>query len=310
MRCIIGIDGGGTKTHCLVTDMEGNFLYECSGGASNFLVQGMEKVSETIFGLIENSKKRLNINYSDIKIILLGTSGAGRKSDAARLEKVFSEYSSKQGAEFNCFKVESDAAIALEGAFSGKPGCILIAGTGSILFCKDEDGRIQRIGGFGKLLGDEGGGYSIGKKGLTALSKELDGRSENGIIAKLASEKFGITSAEKLIEEVYLNKIEIPVFAPLVLEAATKGDTEALKILDEESEELVLHVMAMIKKAGNAALNVAFIGGLINNDNIYSRTLRKKMLLEISDINIKEPDYSPAMGAILMAKGILNSYFI
>jgi N-acetylglucosamine kinase-like BadF-type ATPase len=270
----------------------------------------MEKVSETIFGLIENSKKRLNINYSDIKIILLGTSGAGRKNDAARLEKVFAEYAAKRGTEFNYFKVESDASIALEGAFSGKPGCILIAGTGSILFCKDGDGKIHRIGGFGKLLGDEGGGYSIGKKGLTALSKELDGRSENGIIAKLASEKFGIISAEKLIEEVYLNKMEIPAFAPLVLDAAAKGDKEALKILDEESEELVLHVMAMIKKAGNSALNVAFIGGLINNDNIYSRTLQKKMLLEISDINIKKPDYSPAMGAILMAKRILSSNFI
>jgi N-acetylglucosamine kinase-like BadF-type ATPase len=104
--------------------------------------------------------------------------------------------------------------------------------------------------------------------------------------------------------------MEIPAFAPLVLDAAAKGDKEALKILDEESEELVLHVMAMIKKAGNSALNVAFIGGLINNDNIYSRTLQKKMLLEISDINIKKPDYSPAMGAILMAKRILSSNFI
>lgn len=194
MHYIIGIDGGGTKTHCIVTNLNGNILYECNGGASNFLVQGMEEVSETIFGLIKNCKDRLNFSYSDIMIILLGTSGAGRKSDAAKLEKVFTDYSTQRKVTFNCFKVESDATIALEGAFSGKPGSILIAGTGSILFCKDYEGRIHRVGGFGKLLGDEGGGYSIGKKGLNIISKELDGRSDISIILKLAAKKFGINS--------------------------------------------------------------------------------------------------------------------
>jgi N-acetylglucosamine kinase-like BadF-type ATPase len=63
----------------------------------------------------------------------------------------------------------------------------------------------------------------------------------------------------------------------------------------------------MIKKVGKPALNVALVGGLINHDNIYSRTLRKKMILEIPGVNIKEPEYTPAMGAILMAKKILSS---
>jgi N-acetylglucosamine kinase-like BadF-type ATPase len=307
MQYIIGIDGGGTKTHCIVTDIEGTILYECSGGASNFLIQGMEKVAETIFNLIANCKEHLHFSYSDVKIILLGTSGAGRKNDSDRLEKVFSEYSSKRRVEFNCFKVDSDATIALEGAFTGKPGSILIAGTGSILFCKDNEGRIHRIGGFGKLLGDEGGGYSLGKKGLTVISKEFDGRSNVSIILKLAAKKFGINSPEKLIEQIYLNKMEISSFAPVVIEAAEKGDEEALKIIYDESGELVLHVKAMIKKAGKPALNIALIGGLINHENIYSLTLRKRMILEIPEINIKEPDYSPAMGAILMAKEIISS---
>jgi N-acetylglucosamine kinase-like BadF-type ATPase len=223
------------------------------------------------------------------------------------IQKVFTEYSTHRGVTFNCFKVESDAVIALEGAFPGKPGCILIAGTGSILFCKDNQGRTHRVGGFGKLLGDEGGGYSIGKKGLKVISKELDGRSDISIILKLSAKKFGINSPEKLIEEVYINKMEISAVAPIVLKAAEQGDKESLKIIDEESEELVLHILAMIKKVGKPALNVALVGGLINHDNIYSRTLRKKMILEIPGVNIKEPEYTPAMGAILMAKKILSS---
>ena len=307
MHYIIGIDGGGTKTDCIITDLGGNILYQCSGSASNIMIQGMEKVSETVFGLIENCKNHLNISYSDIKIILLGTSGAGRKNDSAKLENTFAEYSHKRSVKFNYFKVESDATIALEGAFSSKPGSILIAGTGSILFCKDIEGRVHRVGGFGKHLGDEGGGYSIGKKGLNVISKEFDGRSDVSVILKLAAKKFGINSPEKLIEEVYINKMEIASFAPIVIEAAEKGDSNALKILEEESEELVSHIIAMVKKAGKPALNVALIGGLINHDNVYSRILRKKMILEIPDIKIKVPDYSPAFGAVLMAKKILSS---
>jgi N-acetylglucosamine kinase-like BadF-type ATPase len=170
MHYIIGIDGGGTKTHCIVANTQGEILYECTGAASNLFVQGMEIVSETILSLIEKCKNQLNFSYSDVKIILLGTSGAGRKNDALKLEKTFVEYSSHHSIKLNYFKVESDAAIALEGAFSGKPGSILIAGTGSILFCKDNEGRTHRVGGFGKLLGDEGGGYAIGKKGLLLKS--------------------------------------------------------------------------------------------------------------------------------------------
>jgi N-acetylglucosamine kinase-like BadF-type ATPase len=307
MRYIIGIDGGGTKTDCIIADLAGNILFQCSGNPSNILIQGMEKVSETVFGLIEKCKNHLNISYPEIEIIILGTSGAGRKSDSIRLEKSFAEYCAKQSVELSNFKVESDAAIALEGAFSSKPGSILIAGTGSILFCKDDTGMVHRVGGFGKLLGDEGGGYSIGKKGLSIISKEFDGRNEISTILKLGAKKFGINSPEKLIEEIYINKFEISAFAPVVIEAAEKGDSNALKILEEEAEELVLHILAMIKKAGKPALNVALIGSLINHDNIYSRILKKKMILEIPDIKIKEPDYPPAMGAVLMAKKILTS---
>ncbi len=76
------------------------------------------------------------------------------------------------------FVVESDARVALEGAFSGNPGSILIAGTGSIMFGKDSKGNIHRVGGFGRILGDEGSGFHIARSGLTAVAKQFDGRGE------------------------------------------------------------------------------------------------------------------------------------
>ncbi|MEO8398565.1 MAG: BadF/BadG/BcrA/BcrD ATPase family protein, partial [Ignavibacteriaceae bacterium] len=209
MKYLIGIDGGGTKTHCVITNHDGKILFECYGAASNFLIRGTEKVSETILNLIDECKNNLKINYSDIESILIGTTGAGRRSDAERLEEAFIRFSKSQGITFNNFRVESDARIALEGAFSGKPGSILIAGTGSIMFGKDSKGGVHRVGGFGRFIGDEGSGFSIGKKGLTAISKNFDGRGEQTLLTDLINEKFKIDSPGKLIIEIHKNNLDI-----------------------------------------------------------------------------------------------------
>ena len=307
MSYIIGIDGGGTKTHCLLSDLNGNILNECYGGPSNFLVRGIEEVSKTLILLITECAEKSKISLDEIALVLLGTTGAGRRSDAERLENGFIEHCKKENLKINLFKVESDARIALEGAFSGKPGCILIAGTGSIMFGKDAKGNIHRIGGFGRYLGDEGSGYVIGKKGLAAISKEFDGRGKHTLISSLVKKKFNITSSEMLINEIYKNNFDIASAAPVVIEAASKNDEAALKIIDEETNELVSHISAMVSKLNEEILYVSFIGGIITNKNIYSDSLREKIKENLPNVAVKEAESSPAMGAILMATQILKS---
>lgn len=306
MGYIIGIDGGGTKTHFLLTKLDGTIINECYGGPSNFLVAGIEKVctilQQNIFSCIAKSAVRIE----EINIILLGTTGAGRRVDAESLEIGFINYLSKQNIKLKSFRVESDARIALEGAFSGKPGSILIAGTGSIMFGKDAKGNIHRVGGFGRYLGDEGSGYSIGKKGLAAAAKQFDERGNKTLISELLEEKFRINSSEKLISEVYKNNFDIAAAAPLVLEAAEKNDEIALKIINEETDELIFHIQAMQKKLNEKLMYVAFIGGLIKNKNIYSAMLHNKIKSTLANVSVKEAENSPAMGAVLMAKQILD----
>jgi len=306
MSYIIGIDGGGTKTHCLLTDLHGTILHECYGGPSNFLVQGLEPVSSTLFNLINSCEERLKISIEEIDIVLLGTTGAGRRTDAERLEQGFANYISKQKTKLNLFRVESDARIALEGAFSGKPGSILIAGTGSIMFGKDVQGNIHRVGGFGRYLGDEGSGYSLGKKGLATVSKEFDGRGQKTFISILLKEKYKIDSSEILITEIYKNNFDIASVAPLVIEAAENNDEIAKKIIEDETDELLLHISTMHSKLREKILYIAFIGGIITNKNIYSNTLQKKVSENLPNVIVKEVENSPAMGAVLMAKQILK----
>ncbi|MGE5401486.1 MAG: N-acetylglucosamine kinase [Ignavibacteriales bacterium] len=302
MKYLIGMDGGGTKTACVVTDLDGNKLFECTGGPSNFLMIGTDTVSEMLFNLISRCKDELNAEYSDFISIVLGTTGAGRRPDAQKLEDAFNEYSQKKGVCFQSFYVDSDARIALEGAFSGNPGSILIAGTGSIMFGKDEKGIVHRVGGFGRFLGDQGSGYVIGRMGLTMVTKEMDGRGEKTVLTQMIAEKFNLISPEVLISEVYKNNFDIATVAPLVIEAAEKGDEVCQSIVEEESYELILHIHAMLKKINEPVLNLSLIGGIISSENYFAFRFREQVTKNLPNVNIKQPDLPPAMGAIVLAK--------
>ena len=113
--------------------------------------------------MLTNAHHPKKFLLNDIEAIVLGTTGGGRRNDAELLEKKIFEDVKQKSISINKFRVESDARIALEGSFSGKEGSILIAGTGSIMFGKDEAGEIHRVGGFGRYIGDEGSGYRIRK---------------------------------------------------------------------------------------------------------------------------------------------------
>jgi N-acetylglucosamine kinase-like BadF-type ATPase len=104
-----------------------------------------------------------------------------------------------------------------------------------------------------------------------------------------------------LITEIYAKKFDIASAAPLVLKAAESNDEQALRIVEEEAEELLLHIGAMYRRVGEEKLPVAFIGGILSNDTLLSRKLRELINEHQPDVTVKQPDHSPAYGAVLMA---------
>jgi len=306
MKYLIGIDGGGTKTDCAIADLSGKIINEISGKPSNFLIIGIQEAVENIFSLIEENLFQIGGDFANVKQIVIGVAGAGRDEDAKLLEKSFKDYSEEQGVHFKGVKVLSDAHIALEGAFSDSAGCILIAGTGSILFGKDDKGVIHRVGGFGRLIGDEGSGYSIGRKALNAVSKESDGRGEETLISKLLNSKMNSGFSISIINKVYKEKLDVASVAKIVIEAAEEGDFIAEDILDEEADELVLHIKSLLNKMQTDNLNVAFSGSLIDNKNFYSDLLKQKIISTLPNVKVVKPAAPPVSGAILLAKRIVN----
>ncbi len=303
MDLIIGIDGGGTKTNCVFADESGKPVLEISGGPSNFLSIGNERAASNILSNINSGLKKLNSFIEDVSIIVAGISGAGRKFHADQLKEALQK---KLPQKSVYVFIESDARVALEGALAGESGAILIAGTGSIIFGKDNSNNIHRVGGFGRTAGDEGSGYSIGVKTLRLISHMIDGRENAGKLLQKFKTIFHIKNENDLISLVHNPGFDIASIAMFTIKSAEEGVSEAENILDEEAEELVKHIMVMKNKIGLSPLKLVLIGSLIENKNYYSRLLIKK-IKKINNIELTEKKYSPEMGAIIMARSILAS---
>ena len=298
-KLLFGIDGGGSNTKLLVTDIDLNKLEQSTGGATNFLKVGFEEAVINVQNLIEP----FLVKYSDDSEITLviGTAGAGRKEDAEKFET----YLKESLTAVENIKVVSDAEITLRGAFENQNGAILISGTGSILYYKLNN-EINRVGGFGRLIGDEGSGYSIGRKGLNVFSKMLDGRIEKTSLTELANKRLGIDSAQSLITKVYKEEFNIASFAEIVIEAAGENETHSKKIIDEETDELINHLRVITKNNKSAQIDLVLSGGLLESENIFKNLLIQKIADQLPQIKIVKPKHRPEYGAVLIAKEILQ----
>jgi N-acetylmuramic acid 6-phosphate etherase len=147
--------------------------------------------------------------------------------------------------------VTSDAVIAHAGALDGKPGVVLIAGTGVVALAIGADGALRTVDGWGPWLGDEGGGAWIGAAGLRAALRAHDGRGPSTALLDAARARFG---APQTWPAQLTGATALASFAPDVV--AAEGDAAARAIVRAAAEALA----ATARAAGDGP--VAMVGGL------------------------------------------------
>ena len=165
---VLGIDAGGTKTVCLLADEHGNTLGQGRGPGANLQAVGELEVEKVLHRVMEDT-----IGSRDVRpeAICLGIAGVDRPSDAQAVEGIMRRIGFKTRTV-----VVNDALVALVAGAGEVAGVVIVAGTGSIAYGVDTTGRAARSGGWGYLLGDEGGGFWIGRAALAAVVRAFDGR--------------------------------------------------------------------------------------------------------------------------------------
>lgn len=299
-KYFIGIDSGGTKFEIVITDSEKKILYKGKYPSCHYSVFGAEKTTEVLSGYIKASLRKKGLKIENCAGICFGIAGAREDFDRKKLTKLF-----KKILKINNVTVVTDAKNAITGAFNGCDGIILIAGTGSVLYGKYK-GKLNRVGGWGRILGDQGSGFIIGREGLRELVKEYDERplrKSESIFSELVRKRFGITS-KNIVDKVFAQHFEIQRVVECVIEAAERKDAACLKIVKQAAADLLGNITLYLKLAGvKGKIEIAFIGSVIENDNILSRTLRNGIKKNLRNVKIVPKKNESVMGAIQIAMG-------
>jgi N-acetylglucosamine kinase-like BadF-type ATPase len=305
-RYVIGIDGGGTKTNALIVGQDGTVVAECSCGPTQIQTFGVKLVAVSLFELIRECCNKVDCKPENLQSIVMGIAGAGRASDRTDLTDTLHSVSVKKKFLLKNITVETDARIALEAAFAGGPGIVVIAGTGSIALYRTEDGKLLRAGGWGKILGDEGSGYAIARDALNAVMRQYDGRGDKTDLTKKAMAHFKIDSHDELISKVYHDQTDIASFTPNVFEVVTGHDHVAHSILVRNATELAELVRKLIMQVRpKKKLPVALMGGLLESENPYSKIVKEKIISSLPNIVVQKPKFSAAVGATIIG---LNAF--
>jgi glucosamine kinase len=162
----LGIDGGGSKTSCLIGD-ETSVLGRGTGAASNVVRVGEAQARESLATAIRQACRVANIRPSEISSVCVGLAGAARPEIGELVRRIIADLVPGE-TQPSQIRVVGDNVIALEAAFGGGPGVIVIAGTGSIAYGRNREGQTARAGGWGFAISDEGSGHWIGRTAVAA----------------------------------------------------------------------------------------------------------------------------------------------
>ena len=295
---VLGIDAGGTKTICLLADGEGKVIGEARGGGANLQASGELEVEKVLHHVMDAA-----IGDRDVRPdgICLGIAGVDRPQDTAAVHSIMRRIGFKARVI-----VVNDALVALVAGAGDGEGVVVVAGTGSIAYGRDTSGRAARAGGWGYLLGDEGGGFWIGRAALTAVVRQFDGRGPVTRLTPMILEQLGLSTPSELIHEIYYRDVHrhtIAGIAGLVQRAMEQRDAIAAEILTRAGSELASaagSVIARLEMRGDAFPTV-LAGGIFRGipwlvDDITNR------LSEIAPRTLVRPlDVEPAIGAVRLA---------
>ena len=196
--------------------------------------------------------------------------------------------------------VVHDGVTAYEGAFEDASGLLVIAGTGSVILGRTETGITVRAGGWGYLLGDEGSGHALGIRGLRKVCHSYDAGTDS-MLSQLLCEREGICSASMLRHRVYQEKWPVQRMAPLVLQAATAGDKQAVKIVNEEVGALVAQISSLVRRSEAITPRVALRGGLADSP-YYWQVFKDTLGANLHAWRLRRPKAGALAGAVRIAR--------
>ena len=297
MPFFLGIDGGGSKTRCVVGD-ENSVLGSGSSASCKVQRVGEACARDSLAAAIHESCVQAGMSPRQIARTCAGVTGSARPEIASIMRELIASIVAGD------IEVVGDVEIAFEDAFGDGSGVLVIAGTGSIAYGRNSKGDIARAGGWGHAISDEGSGYWIGVESVRAALRARDRGSDSELLRELM-DKLATAKVDDFI--VMMNASPAPDFSaffPAILAAGDRGDALATKVLEEAGIELAKLVQIVIERlfADNQPIQVATHGGVLGSSAQVRRSLAANITCRNPHVALSVHPVDPAHGALNRAR--------
>jgi N-acetylglucosamine kinase-like BadF-type ATPase len=307
----LGIDGGGSKTTCQI-GTDDSVLATVTAGPSNITRVGEARAREALHQAIQRACDAANIHPRQLHRACIGAAGVGREDIAATVRQIAAEIIPGE------IEVVGDMQIALEAAFGAGPGVIVIAGTGSIAYGRDAQGRTARAGGWGFAISDEGSAHWIGRAAVSAALRSIDeevvSHPEVDYPEKYQKESPLLRNLKlawqlNTLAEFVNTANSAPDFAalfPAILATAEAGDKAAQDVFLRAGRELAqvsgLVARKLFVTETKTEIPLAMVGGVFRHSAQVRDTFCEELRRNDPRVRMNPQVIEPVAGALQMAR--------
>lgn len=309
-KVILGIDGGGTKTHACLVDLEGNILATAANGGANWERVGISAVQKSLDEIIDSVCAKASVSRGDIVDSTFALAGVDWEEDKKLLAPVVSAL----GLEGRC-QLINDSFAAL---FAGIPqgiGCVSIAGTGGKSAGRTQKGSVQTMG---MELGEGGGAGQLVDTALDLIARAHHGIAEKTDLYKQLPAAVGFNDPIEFFTAVARGRVQLDeTLAPLIFSLADQGDVGAIEVVTKVAQQHATDIEGIVKQLNFDGSTIELIraGGLHTAANqIFDESFEKSLKTALPNLHMRVLDVSPVFGAVMHAAhryfGTVSSDFI
>src|SRR2546427_3478421 len=294
---LLGADAGGSHSTVVIGTADLTILGRADGPGSAMKPGGAAASAVVLAETARRAASQAGIHLP-VGRAVVGAAGAGRAQEQRELEAALVQTGLAQRV-----RVMADAEIALSTAFADGTGIIVSAGTGSIAYARDPAGQLHRAGGCGWELGDEGGGYWLGRRALDGAARAQDGRGEGSTLLARLLGALGLQTFDDLVRwTATATPAQVAALAPHVLNAAHDGEVVAQRAVDDAAPELVALVVVLERHyPGTGPVAVATAGGLLLARSPLADAFRDRLTAESKRARLVSNRVDMAVGALQLA---------
>ena len=296
-KVILGIDGGGTKTHACLVDLDGNIVATAANGGANWERIGVAAVQKNLDEIIDAVCAKASVDRSDIVDSTFALAGVDWEEDKKLLAPVVSALA----LDGKCQLINDSFAALFAGIPTGI-GCVSIAGTGGKSAGRSSTGSVQTMG---MELGEGGGAGQLVDTALDLIARAHHGIKEKTALYKELPAAVGFDDPVEFFTAVARGRVSLDEsLAPLIFSLADQGDAGAIEVVTKVAQQHAIDIQGVVQQLNFEGSTIELIraGGLHTAANgVFDEVFEKTIKATFPHMHMRVLDVSPVFGAVMHA---------